>query len=432
MKAVKTTLKSPSSEDKPNIFETAQLQFLRAAQKLKLSEEKIDRLKIPQRVVQVRFPVHMDNGKIKMFDGYRVQHNNSRGPFKGGIRYAPNLDSEEVKALASWMTWKCAVVGIPFGGAKGGVCCDPKQLSACELEQVSRKFVVALGDVIGPLVDVPAPDMNTNPQIMAWMMDAYSQARGKAEWGAFTGKPLGLGGSAGRADATARGGLYVIERAIEQGHFSNIKTLEGTRIAVQGYGNVGGFAARLFHKAGAKIIAVSDANGGIFSKEGLNIPEVDAWMRKTGSVAKFSGAKSISQDELLTLDCDILIPAAMENQITKSIAASVKAKVVVELANGPTTPAADEILNKRKIPIYPDILANAGGVTVSYFEWVQNLNSDIWTEEEVHNKLRSRMRESYDYVYLMAQKEKVDIRTAAYMVSINRVVEAMDARGMYC
>ncbi len=418
------------SEAKPSLFESAKKQFEKAAEKLKLPSDKRILLVTPKRIIELHFPVKMDDGTTCIFTGYRVQHNDARGPFKGGMRYHPDVNIEEVKALASWMTWKCAVVGIPFGGGKGGVICDPAKLSKGELERMTRRFIFELGDDIGPDKDVPAPDMNTNPQTMAWMMDTFSKHHGKNIFGTFTGKPRCIGGSAGREDATSRGGIYTLKRVLNTLNLG-IKKIAGSYFVVQGYGNVGGHMARLLFQQGGKVIAVSDYTGGIYSKTGLNIAEVDKWIQKNNVVKGFPGAKSISQEDLLTLGCDVLIPAALENQITEDVAKKVKTKLILELANGPTTPAADEVLAKRKIPVFPDILCNAGGVTGSYFEWVQNLNSDMWTTQEVYRKLEIRMNESTDAVLLTAKEHKVDFRTAAYMVAIKRVEEAMDIRGLY-
>jgi glutamate dehydrogenase (NAD(P)+) len=409
-----------------NPFKIAQKQLDMCAEKLKLEPAVHQLLREPMRTLIVSIPVKMDNGETKVFTGFRVQYNDARGPTKGGIRFHPEETLDTVKALAAWMTWKCAVVNIPYGGGKGGVICDPKKMSKGELERLSRGYVRAVAQIIGDEKDIPAPDVYTTPEIMAWMMDEFSKIKQYNVPGVFTGKPLSIGGSAGRGDATARGGSYCIREAAKA---LNIK-LKGANVAIQGFGNAGQFAAKILSEEyGCKIIAVSDSKGGIYRKEGLDVNKVLEHKEKTGSVQDFPGAKNITNKELLELECDILVPAALENQITKDNAGKIKAKIVAELANGPTTPEADEILYKNKVFVIPDFLCNAGGVTVSYFEWVQNINGYYWTEKEVHEKLDRIMTEAFHSVYEMSQKEKVHMRLAAYMVAVKRVAEAVKARG---
>ncbi len=412
--------------EKLNPFEVAQKQLDICAEKLKLNPEVHAVLREPMRVMQVSIPIRMDNGKVKTFQGFRVQYNDARGPTKGGIRFHPDETIDTVKALAAWMTWKCAIVDIPYGGGKGGIVCNPKEMSEGELERLSRGYIRAINYFIGPERDIPAPDVYTTPQIMAWMMDEYSKLKGYNVPGMITGKPIPLGGSLGRGDATARGGMYALKEAAKH---LNIDLKKAT-VAVQGYGNAGQFAAQLVTEMfGSKVVAVSDSKGGIYNEKGLDWKAVLEHKEKTGSVIGFKGSKQITNEELLELNVDILIPAALENVITEKNAARVKAKIILELANGPTTPDADKILHRNKIFVIPDFLANAGGVTVSYFEWVQNLYGYYWTEKEVHEKLEAKMVKAFRDVIEMAEKYKVDNRTAAYMVSVNRVAEAMKLRG---
>ncbi len=404
-------------------FETAKKQFLKAAEKLNLKSEVKEYLIEPKRIIQVRFPVMMDNGSVRVFTGFRIQHNDARGPSKGGIRFHPNVNLSEVKALASWMTWKCAVANIPYGGSKGGVIVDTKKLSQSEIERLSRAYIKALAEFIGEDVDVPAPDMYTNPQIMAWMRDEYEKLVGRQSPALITGKPVELGGSLGRGLATSRGGLFALEEAVK---LTGIKV---KTVAVQGFGNVGSGLALLLYQNGYKVVAVSDSHGAIYNEDGLNIEEVMAYKKKTGKLADFKGAKNITNNNLLELNVDVLAPSALENQITEENADKIKAKIVLEMANGPTTIAADRILYKKGIFVIPDILANSGGVTVSYFEWVQNKANFYWTEEEVNNKLKQFMTNAFRDVYNVHKQEKVDMRTAAYMVAIKRVAKAQELRG---
>ncbi|MEM4308188.1 MAG: Glu/Leu/Phe/Val dehydrogenase [Thermoplasmata archaeon] len=409
-----------------NPFKIAQKQLDLCAEKLKLEPAVHQFLREPMRTLIVSIPVKMDNGETKVFTGFRVQYNDARGPTKGGIRFHPEETLDTVKALAAWMTWKCAVVNIPYGGGKGGVICDPKKMSKRELEQLSRGYVRAVAQIIGDEKDIPAPDVYTTPEIMAWMMDEYSKIKQYNVPGVFTGKPIVIGGSAGRGDATARGGSYCIREAAKALKIN----LKGANVAIQGFGNAGQFAMKILSEEyGCKIIAVSDSKGGIYNEKGLDYTKVMEHKEKTGSVVDFKGAKNITNQELLELECDILVPAALENQITAKNAGKIKAKIVAELANGPTTPEADEILYKNKVFVIPDFLCNAGGVTVSYFEWVQNINGYYWTEKEVHEKLDRIMTEAFHAVYEMSQKEKVHMRLAAYMVAVKRVADAVKARG---
>jgi glutamate dehydrogenase (NAD(P)+) len=400
-----------------------------AAERLKLDPAVSEKIKQTKRELIVHFPVEMDNGSVKILTGYRVQHNMARGPGKGGIRYHPDVGLDEVRALAMWMTWKAAVVNIPFGGAKGGVQCDPKSMSLRELENMTRRFTWEIAFIIGPDQDIPAPDVYTNPQVMAWIMDTYSILKGYTVHGVVTGKPLELGGSLGRFEATGKG---VFIAAQEATRYLNIP-IEGARVVVQGCGNVGGIAAQYFDRAGAKVIAISDSRGGIYNKNGLNVSAV-LDCKKRYSCLITPGARAgveITNEELLELGCDILIPAALENQITHKNASKIKTKIIAEGANGPTTPEADEILYDRGIFIVPDILANAGGVTVSYFEWVQNLQELLWSEEEISDRLTRIMRKSFAEVLTISQREKVGMRTAALMLGIGRVAAATKLRGIY-
>ena len=409
-----------------NSFEIAQAQLDRAAKKLKLDPGIHAALREPMREMHISLPIKMDDGSIKVFRGFRVQYNDARGPNKGGIRFHPDETIDTVRALAAWMTWKCAVVDIPLGGGKGGVICNPKEMSQSELERLSRAFIDALAHMIGPEKDIPAPDVYTNPQTMAWMMDEFSKLQGYYSPGAITGKPVSIGGSAGREDATARGGMYTVREAAKHLKLD----LSKATVAVQGYGNAGYYAALLAKELfGSKVIAVSDTRGGILSEKGLDASEVQAHKEKTGSVVGFPGTKPISNEALLELDVDVLFPSALENVITDKNAKNIKAKISGELANGPTTPEADDILYRKNIFVIPDFLCNAGGVTVSYFEWVQNLYSYYWEEEVVYERLDKKMTKAFNDVLAVSLGEKVDMRTAAYMVAIQRVAEAMKLRG---
>ena len=410
-----------------NPWEMAQRQFDLAAGKLNLDPGLRRVLRQPRRELTVHFPVKMDDGSVQVFTGYRVQHNLGRGPAKGGIRYHQDVTLDEVKALAMWMTWKCAVVGIPYGGGKGGVIVDPKKLSMKELEALTRRFTTEIEVLIGPERDIPAPDVNTNAQVMAWIMDTYSMHQGYTVPGVVTGKPISLGGSEGRNEATARGCVYTI---VEAARHLDID-LEKSRVAVQGFGNAGSIAARLMTVMGSTVVAVSDSTGGIHDPNGLDIARVTNWKNEHGTVQGFPGATDITNAQVLEIDCDILIPAALENQITERNAGRIKARLIAEAANGPTTPDADQILARKGVFMIPDILCNAGGVTVSYFEWVQDLNRDHWSEPVVNEKLRGIMVKAFSETLEIAKRENCDMRTAAYLLAVDRVANAMSMRGLY-
>ncbi len=411
----------------PNIWAVAQSQFDHAADKLDLDEDMRRVLRVPQRELTVNFPVTMDDGSVSVFTGHRVQHNVSRGPGKGGIRYHQDVTLDEVRALAMWMSWKCACVNIPYGGAKGGVVVDPKKLSIREVEGLTRRFTTEISPLIGPDRDIPAPDVNTNAQTMAWMMDTYSMHRGYTVHGVVTGKPISVGGSLGRNEATARGAVFTLLKWAE----AKSQPLTDARVAIQGYGNAGSIAATLLAEQGCRIVAVSDSQGGILNDAGLVPAKVAAWKREHGTVVGFPGSSDINNQEILEVDCDILVPAALENQITRNNAPRIRAKVVAEAANGPTTPDADEILFDRDVFVIPDILCNAGGVTVSYFEWVQDMQSFFWTEERINESLKGIMDRAFEAVRAMSDQHEVDMRTAAYMVAVARVAEATTLRGLY-
>jgi len=410
-----------------NAWAVAQQQFDLAADRLNLDPGLRRVLREPRRELTVHFPVHMDDGTVQVFTGYRVQHNLGRGPAKGGIRYHQDVSLDEVKALAMWMTWKCAVVGIPYGGGKGGVVVDPKKLSLKEVEALTRRFTTEISVLIGPERDIPAPDVNTNAQIMAWMMDTYSMHQGYTVPGIVTGKPISLGGSEGRNEATARGCVFTV---VEAARHLGIDLAKAT-VVVQGFGNAGAIAARLMRDEGSTVIAVSDSTGGIHNPAGLDVDRVIAWKSEHGTVQGFPGSRDVTNAEILEIECDVLIPAALENQITALNAANIKTKIIGEAANGPTTPEADEILASRGIFLIPDILCNAGGVTVSYFEWVQDLNRDHWSEEVVNAKLREIMVRAFNETLAMSKREEVHMRTAAYLVAVKRVADATTLRGLY-
>ncbi|WP_366924693.1 Glu/Leu/Phe/Val family dehydrogenase [Metallumcola ferriviriculae] len=394
-------------------------------QELGLPKAVFEHLKEPQRLMIVNIPVRLDSGEVKSFIGYRAQHCNVLGPFKGGIRFHPQVTIDEVKALSMWMSLKCAVVEVPYGGGKGGVVCNPKEMSEDEIERLSRGYIRSMLKIIGPEQDIPAPDVYTNPQIMAWMADEYSSAKGHNEWGIVTGKPLIVGGSLGRLEATSRGCYFVVEDAIEKLGLS----MQGLKVAIQGFGNVGSYAAKLLADAGAKVIAVSDSGGGIYHEDGLPVDKLMEHKVKEGTVSSYPQGKRISNEELLILECDVLVPAALENQLTSNNAPNVKAKIIVEAANGPTTAEADSILTDKGILICPDILANAGGVVVSYFEWVQDLESFYWSEEQVNSRLQLKMADAFRRVYDFCQRQEVPMRKAAYMLAVKRLGEGMLTRG---
>jgi glutamate dehydrogenase (NAD(P)+) len=410
-----------------NSFDIARQQLAIVAEKINLDRDIHEMLKYPKRELTVHFPVSMDDGTVKMFTGYRVHHNVTRGPAKGGIRYHPETDLDEVRALAFWMTIKCAIVNIPFGGAKGGVVCDPTELSRAELEDLTRRYITEIAILLGPEKDIPAPDMGTNGQIMAWVMDTYSMMKGHTVPAVVTGKPVSIGGSEGRVEATGRGVVTVAREAL----LAAGSQLPDSTVAIQGFGNVGSAAAALFYRAGSKIVSVSDVHGAIINQKGLDIWKAQEHVRRTGSVVGFAEAEPLPADQLLLLPVDILVPAALQNQITGKNAAQVRAKFIVEGANGPTTPDADQILRDNGITVVPDVIANAGGVTVSYFEWVQGLQSFFWTEAEVNSKLEQIMVRSFAQIRETAKKHDCDLRTAAYIVGVNRVAEAITALGVY-
>ena len=414
-------------KEESNPFESMMERFDRAAQLLDLNPDLYAVMRVPNRELKVYIPVRMDSGRIEVFEGFRVQHNFARGPAKGGIRYAPDVTLDEVRALAAWMTWKCAVVNVPFGGGKGGVICDPSQMSMGELERLTRRYAAELIDFIGPEKDVPAPDMNTNEQTMAWIMDTYSMHARHTVNAVVTGKPIDLGGSRGRREATGRGLLFVINEAAKRFKMSP----PSTRVVVQGSGNVGGIGAHLLHEAGYKVVAISDIGGGIYNPNGIDIPEAVKHLTATRSFEEFPGVERVSNSELLELECDVLAPCATENQITSHNADRLKCKVLAEGANGPTTAAADKVLHEKGVFVIPDILANAGGVTVSYFEWVQNRMGYFWSEDVVNQRLQDIMVASFNDVVKYAEQHNVDTRTAAYMLAIDRVAYDTRMRGIY-
>src|SRR5579863_3559777 len=410
-----------------NPYRISQIQFDIAAEYLKLDLGLRQILRTPKRVLEVSVPTKMDNGQVKVFTGFRVQHNVARGPAKGGIRYHPNVSLDEVKALAAWMTWKTATVNIPYGGAKGGVICDPKRMSKGELERMTRRFTSEILPIIGPEQDIPAPDVYTDSQTMAWIMDTYSMTKGYSTLGVVTGKPVSLGGSEGRNEATARGCLVACEEACKVKKIN----LRGASIAIQGFGNAVSFDARASTEKKAKVIAISDSRGGVFNSRGIDPLKAMRYKDRSGTVVGMPGTSRISNDDLLTMKCDILIPAALENVITLNNADQIKAKIVAEAANGPTTPHADEVLARKGIALLPDILANAGGVTASYFEWVQDLQSFFWSEAEVNAKLESVMRRAFHEVHETMRKHRKHMRTGAYVLAVGRVADATLVRGLF-
>jgi glutamate dehydrogenase/leucine dehydrogenase len=427
-----------------NPFHIAGQQFDRAIAYLpQFKADVIDFLKRPERTVSVEFPVEMNDGSVRIFNGYRVLHNKIRGPGKGGIRYHPGVTADEVRALASWMTWKCAVIDVPFGGAKGGVACNPKELSESELRRLTRRYISELGDLIGPHTDIPAPDVYTDARTMAWVYDTYAMMHpGRNNLPVVTGKPLDIGGSHGRHEATARGCLFAVQRALARGIVPRLKEVAGARVAIQGFGNAGALAAGLFREVGAVLVAVSDSQGGVFREKGLDLDALTAHKAQCGTVVGAAGTRSISNTELLALECDVLIPAALENQIRGENADAVRARLIAEAANGPTTPAADGILHGRGIPVLPDILANSGGVCVSYFEWVQNIENEQWDHDEVNHKLQTKMERATETI-INRQMEinrtfngpagpgPVDLRTAALVIAIERVAKVALERGIW-
>src|SRR2546423_1360219 len=412
-------------EDNP--FESMMSRFDRAAQLLNLDSDLYAVMRVPNRELKVYIPTSMDSGRIQGFEGFRVQHNFARGPAKGGIRYSPDVNIDEVRALAAWMTWKCAVVNVPFGGAKGGIICDPLQMSLGELERMTRRYASELLDFIGPEKDVPAPDMNTNEQTMAWVMDTYSMHARRTVTAVVTGKPIDLGGSRGRSDATGRGCMIVTEQALRKFGLDRTQT----RVVIQGFGNVGGMSAKLMARAGYKVICIIESDGAVYNGRGLDIPALLEHRRENGSILDFSGAEDIPRDEAMFLDCEVLLPAAHENVITSKNAARLRCRILCEGANGPTTHIADPVLAEKGIFVIPDILANAGGVTVSYFEWVQDRQGYFWNEQLVNDRLEEIMVNSFADVVTYAEKHKVHNRTAAYMLALDRVAFAIKLRGIY-
>src|SRR5579863_2328201 len=410
-----------------NPYEMAVAQFDEAADRLGLSQALRAILRKPKRELTVNFPVRLDNGDVEMFTGYRVQHNINRGPAKGGIRFSPEVSLDEVRALAMWMTWKCAVVGIPFGGAKGGVICDPSKMTRAELERLSRRYATEISILIGPDSDIPAPDMNTNPQIMAWMMDTFSMHQGYSVPAVITGKPLAIGGSEGRLEATARGVLVVALAAM----IDHDMRPEDCTVVVQGFGNVGSISARLLHESGCKVVGLSYIHGGVYNAHGIDVHHALRHSKEHGSLKGLPNTETVTNAELLALPCDILVPAALENQLTGRNASQVKARLIIEAANGPTTADADHIFNDRGIEVVPDILANAGGVTVSYFEWVQDLQRFFWAENEINHRLESIMMRAFHAVRDKAQQQDANLRMGAYLLAVARVAEATEIRGVY-
>ncbi|MGB8778144.1 MAG: Glu/Leu/Phe/Val dehydrogenase [Nitrososphaeraceae archaeon] len=421
-------MSEPTDNNTINPFSVALKQLDEASKIIGIDKGMHDVLAQPKRILIVSIPTRMDNDEIHVFTGFRSQHNDARGPFKGGIRYHPQVSIDEVKALSMWMTWKCAIANIPYGGGKGGIICNPKQMSTGELERMTRRYAYAIADIIGPHTDIPAPDVYTGGKEMSWIMDTYSALKGNfVQPEVITGKPLAIGGSLGRNEATGRGLSFTVREAAKKLGIN----LRAATVAVQGFGNAGQFAAQLLEEMGAKVLAVSDSQGGISNKNGISIGSVRAHKEKTGSVVGFPGSNSISNEEILETDCTILVPAALENQITKNNAANVSAKLVAEAANGPTTPEADEILHKNKIMVIPDVLANSGGVTVSYFEWLQNLRREYWTEEQVNSMLDKKMTEAFSDVYDTHDKYQVNMRKASIALAVGRVTEAIKTRGLW-
>jgi len=421
-------MSEPTDNNTINPFSVALKQLDEASKIIGIDKGMHDVLAQPKRILIVSIPTRMDNDEIHVFTGFRSQHNDARGPFKGGIRYHPQVSIDEVKALSMWMTWKCAIANIPYGGGKGGIICNPKQMSTGELERMTRRYAYAIADIIGPHTDIPAPDVYTGGKEMSWIMDTYSALKGNfVQPEVITGKPLSIGGSLGRNEATGRGLSFTVREAAKKLGIN----LRAATVTVQGFGNAGQFAAQLLEEMGAKVVAVSDSQGGISNKNGISIGSVRAHKEKTGSVVGFPGSNSISNEEILETDCTILVPAALENQITKNNAANVSAKLVAEAANGPTTPEADEILHTNKIMVIPDVLANSGGVTVSYFEWLQNLRREYWTEEQVNSMLDKKMTEAFSDVYDTHDKYQVNMRKASIALAVGRVTEAIKTRGLW-
>jgi glutamate dehydrogenase (NAD(P)+) len=421
------TLEQRETHLKENPFELAQLQLKRVAQTFDIDDRLVNVLQECKKAVEVSIPTSMDDGSVRAFKGFRVTHNIARGPSKGGMRYHPDVTLDEVKSLAMWMTWKCSLMGLPFGGAKGGVVCDPKAMSRGELERMTRRFTSEIVNEIGPEKDIPAPDVGTTPAVMAWIFDTFSMNQGHSVLGVVTGKPLTIGGSLGREEATARGGLYCLQQALRRLE----RPMEGLRVAVQGFGNVGSFFAKFVAELGATVIAVSDSTGGIFNDRGVDVAAAFAHKREGGSIADLTGGDAITNDELVLLDCDVLAPCALEQVITRANADRVKARLIVEGANGPVTPSADEILEANGIIVLPDVLANAGGVVVSYFEWVQGLQEYFWKEDEVNERLNEIVSKAFDETWAVKESRGISTRIAAYGLAVQRVAEATVTRGLY-
>jgi glutamate dehydrogenase (NAD(P)+) len=418
---------APESHLRENPFVLAQQQLQKVADTFGIDDRLVEVLKLCKKTVEVSIPTSMDDGSVRAFTGYRVTHNVSRGPSKGGIRYHPDVTQDEVKALAMWMTWKCSLMGLPFGGAKGGVICDPKSMSLRELERMTRRFTSEIINEIGPEKDIPAPDVGTNAQTMAWIFDTYSMNKGHSVLGVVTGKPLTIGGSLGREEATARGATFCLESALEK----KGRSMQGLRVAVQGFGNVGAYFAKFIAEQGATVVAISDSRGGMYNPNGIDVAAACAHKRGGGSLSELKGGERITNDELIALDCDVFAPCALEQVVTGENADRVKARVVVEGANGPLTPAADEILEGNGVMILPDVLANAGGVVVSYFEWVQGLQEYFWKEDEVNARLNSIVTRAFDETWATYEERKISMRMAAYGLAVQRVAEATVTRGLY-
>jgi glutamate dehydrogenase (NAD(P)+) len=422
-----TTVEAPESHLRENPFQIARQQLRRVADIFEIDDRLVNVLQECKKALIVSVPVAMDDGSTHAFEGYRVTHNVARGPSKGGIRYHPDVTLDEVKALAMWMTWKCALMNIPFGGAKGGIVCDPKALSRGELERMTRRFTSEIINEIGPEKDIPAPDVGTDGTVMAWIFDTYSMNKGHSVLGVVTGKPLNVGGSLGRLEATARGGLYTIQEAVRKRELS----LEGLRVAVQGFGNVGSYLAKFLVEEGSTVVAVSDSGAGLYNPKGIDVSAALAHKQETGTLRGLRGADEITNEELLLVDCDVLAPCALEQVITQDNADKIKATIICEGANGPVTPAADDILEDKGVLVLPDILANAGGVVVSYFEWVQGLQEYFWKEPEVNSKLRDIVTRAFNETWQIAQERQIAMRPASYGVAVGRVAEATITRGLY-
>jgi glutamate dehydrogenase (NAD(P)+) len=412
---------------KENPFRIAQLQLRKVADTFGIDDRLVNVLQECKRAVEVSIPTSMDDGSVRAFTGYRVTHNIARGPSKGGIRYHPDVTLDEVKSLSMWMTWKCSLMGLPFGGAKGGVICDPKKMSRAEIERMTRRFTSEIVNLIGPEKDIPAPDVGTNSAVMAWIFDTFSMNQGHSVLGVVTGKPLTIGGSLGREEATARGALFCLQEALKK----KSMPMEGLRIAVQGFGNVGSYFAKFVSELGATVIAISDSTGGIYNTNGVDVAAAFAHKREGGSIPELAAGGKISNEELVLLDCDVLAPCALEQVISEANAADVKAKIIVEGANGPTTPAADEILEANGVLMLPDVLANAGGVVVSYFEWVQGLQEYFWKEDEVNQRLNEIVTRAFEETWALREDRNVPMRMAAYGLAVQRVAEATVTRGLY-